>query len=111
MSRLLAGLRAAAESIAGAADELNRLDGTAGDGDLGVTMTIAATSVLALLPELEGAGVADVLRRCGAKIAGDAPSTSGTLVATGLLSAARAAGEDDGAGIDRLLQAAADGIA
>jgi phosphoenolpyruvate---glycerone phosphotransferase subunit DhaL len=111
MTRLIAALRAGAERVTESADELNRLDGAAGDGDLGVTMTIAASSVLALLPELEGRDVAEILRACGAQIARDAPSTSGTLVATGLLAAGRAAAEGNDVRIEVLLDAAAQGIA
>ena len=91
MTDLVDVLRAAAEDVRAGADELNRLDGAAGDGDLGVTMGIAANAVLTALPELAGAPVAQVLTTCGAQIAREAPSTSGTLVATGLLGAGRAA--------------------
>jgi dihydroxyacetone kinase-like protein len=111
MNLLLTALRSAAESVTRSADELNRLDATAGDGDLGVTMTAAAGSVMSVLTELEGKPVADVLRACGAKIATDAPSTSGTLVATGLLAAGRASADDPNARIDALLRAAASAIA
>lgn len=111
MNALLDGLQRSAEAVLSAADELNRLDGVAGDGDMGVTMAIAATSVTSLLPELAEHSTADVLRACGAQIARDAPSTSGTLVAVGLLSAAQAVGETGDAGVSELLRAAADAIA
>jgi len=109
-------LSAVAADVAAAADELNRLDGVAGDGDLGVTMTQAAAALQALLPELEGQDLAAQLRRCGGELARKAPSTSGTLLATGFLRAARAAGEPDfaaagaTAGLARLLAAAQTGI-
>ena len=109
-------LGAVAAEVAAAADELNRLDGVAGDGDLGVTMTQAATALQALLPELEGQDLAAQLRRCGSELARKAPSTSGTLLATGFLRAARAAGEPDSgapgdtARLARLLAAAQTGI-
>jgi dihydroxyacetone kinase len=90
-------LAAVVGAVAGAAEELNRLDSVAGDGDLGVTMTQAAGALTAILPELEGQDLAAQLRRCGGELARKAPSTSGTLVATGFLRAARAAGEAGGA--------------
>lgn len=93
LTRVLDGV--AGEVIA-AAGELNRLDGVAGDGDLGVTMTAAAQALQALLPELAGQDLPTTLRRCGAELARKAPSTSGTLVATGFLRAARAAADAQG---------------
>lgn len=106
---------AAAEAVLAAADELNRLDAQAGDGDLGVTMATAARTVMDLLPSLDGQPPAAVLRACGAGIAQRAPSTSGTLLATALLRAARALGtgaqlEPAGA-LANALEAACAGIA
>jgi dihydroxyacetone kinase-like protein len=114
MSGLTAALQAAATAAVDHADELNRLDGNAGDGDLGVTMATGARAVLAVLAGLESASPVETLRTCGATLAREAPSTSGTLVATGLLRAARAGGEgweDDAGTLARLLAAARDGIA
>jgi len=104
-----------ANAVRARADDLNRLDGQAGDGDLGVTMATAASIVVELLPSLEGKPMADVFNACGAAIARGAPSTSGTLVATGFLRAARAARELDTRGevptVAVLLDAARAGIA
>jgi dihydroxyacetone kinase len=91
VNRLVACLGAVAEDVIAAAPKLNELDGQAGDGDLGVTMATAAKIVLDLLPGLAGSSAAEVLKACGAGIARGAPSTSGTLVATGLMRAARVA--------------------
>jgi phosphoenolpyruvate---glycerone phosphotransferase subunit DhaL len=89
LTAFLVCLGAVAGEVVANAPRLNELDAQAGDGDLGVTMTTAAKIVLDLLPGLEGRPVADVLKACGAAIARGAPSTSGTLVATGLLRAGR----------------------
>ena len=92
----LAGvLGAAAAALEEAAPELNRLDGFAGDGDMGVTMTAAARAVRAVLAEGAAAkeGQAALLVACGSALATKAPSTSGTLLATGLLRAAKALGQ------------------
>jgi phosphoenolpyruvate---glycerone phosphotransferase subunit DhaL len=89
VSRLLLCLGAVAQDVMAAAPKLNELDAQAGDGDLGVTMATAARIVLDLLPDLNGASTSDVLNACGGAIARGAPSTSGTLVATGLLRAGR----------------------
>jgi dihydroxyacetone kinase-like protein len=112
VSCLSAALRAAAEAVLERAAELNRLDAQAGDGDLGITMSAASQAVIELLPDQDGQPPAEVLRTCGAALAREAPSTCGTLVATGLLRAARAAAEElDADAVARLLEAARAGIA
>jgi dihydroxyacetone kinase-like protein len=119
VSRLTEVIVAVAEQIQASADELNRLDGEAGDGDLGITMRTASSIVLGLLPGIEGQPVADGLRACGLALARGVPSTAGTLVATGLLRAAAAAAADSDAEeglppaerLATLLEAACAGIA
>lgn len=94
MTSFLDVLRAVAQEVKGRADELNRLDAEAGDGDLGVTATNAADAILSLLPALEGQEIPDILKACGVAISREAASTGGTLIAAGLLGASRtAAGE------------------
>ncbi len=104
MSSLVEVLGIVAASLKDRADELNRLDGEAGDGDLGVTVTTASEAVNRLLPTLEGKGLSDVLNACGVTIAKEAPSTSGTLLATGLMGAARAASQGSSSGAAELAQ-------
>ena len=110
MTHFVDAVEAAAVKVRDAADELNRLDGAAGDGDMGVTMSIAASSVIEMIPELRTCEPADSLRRIGSRIARDAPSTSGTLVATALLGAAREATSGT-LGVAPLLRAATDAVA
>ncbi|MGD0808345.1 MAG: DAK2 domain-containing protein [Acidimicrobiales bacterium] len=98
MSSLIEVIGIVAGSLEDRADELNLLDAAAGDGDLGLTVTAAAEAVKALLPELEGKALADVLNACGVAISKEAPSTSGTLLATGLMGAARAASQSSSSG-------------
>jgi dihydroxyacetone kinase len=81
-------LLAIARRISDLRDELNRLDAASGDGDLGVTLTEAAAATEAALGSDAG-DVPSMLHACGAEIARRAPSTSGTLIATGFLAAAR----------------------
>jgi len=90
-TELVHALADAATALEASAAELNRLDSFAGDGDMGVTMSEAARA----LKEVLAAGAQEVrtaklLSSCGAAIARKAPSTSGTLVATGFLRAAKA---------------------
>lgn len=88
-TRLVDVLRAASIAVSDSAGDLSRLDAVAGDGDLGVTMTVAAETVIGLLPELAELPPEAALRRVGLEIARRAPSTAGTLVATAVLAASR----------------------
>lgn len=86
-----AGLVAAvASDLLGHRDELNRLDGVAGDGDLGLTVSTAAQALLELAPVLASLPEREAIRRCGTEIARRAPSTGGTLIAFALMAASKA---------------------
>jgi dihydroxyacetone kinase len=95
-------LAAVARDVVAERDELNRLDGVAGDGDMGITMTTAANALLAIFPEIARQDLATALKRCGSELARKAPSTSGTLVATAFLRAGRAAGDATSSPVDQL---------
>jgi dihydroxyacetone kinase len=86
-------LQAVQQAVDQSRDELARLDAAAGDGDLGTTMSAAAAAAAAIAArgELDGRPPGEALRCLGTEIARAAPSTSGTLLARGLLQAARAA--------------------
>lgn len=82
----LEGVAAKMESCS---DELNALDGQLGDGDLGVTMVRGARAVASELPNLpDDVGMA--LLKCAQAFTKLSGSTYGTLLATGLMSAAKA---------------------
>ncbi len=67
------------------------LDGKVGDSDLGITMSKSfAAAAEAVAAEGEAAGIAKLLRVAGATMARTAPSTMGTLTATGFLRASKA---------------------
>ena len=88
MSALTKALVAASEALELNADELTRLDSLQGDGDLGRTAGLIAAALRQASEENPEDPVA-LLRTCGAKIASAAPSSSGTLVASGFLAAAK----------------------
>ncbi|QLL64227.1 dihydroxyacetone kinase family protein [Sinorhizobium mexicanum] len=72
-------------------DFLISLDGKVGDSDLGITMSKAfAAAAEAVAAEGEAAGISKLLRTAGATMARTAPSTMGTLTATGFLRASKA---------------------
>jgi dihydroxyacetone kinase len=93
------------------ANALNALDAQAGDGDLGVTMTTAASAIEEVLPTLRSLDAAAALRECGMTLARKAPSTAGTLVATGLIRASAALAADSDADFSTCLRAALEGMA
>ncbi len=67
------------------------LDGKVGDSDLGITMAKSfAAAAEAVAAEGEAAGISKLLRTAGAVMARTAPSTMGTLTATGFLRASKA---------------------
>ncbi len=70
-------------------DELNRLDGFAGDGDLGITVAAGASAIASIQSELGTLPHGTLLRRIGTELARHVPSTGGTLLATAFLAAAR----------------------
>jgi dihydroxyacetone kinase-like protein len=71
------------------AEELNALDGQLGDGDLGVTMQRGGRELLKVLPTLpEDVGMA--LLACAQAVTRVSGSSYGTLLATGLMTAAKA---------------------
>jgi len=103
-----------ATELLSARDELNRLDGVAGDGDLGLTVTNACRALIELASSLAELSEADAIRRCGTEIARKAPSTGGTLIAFALMAAAKAPVEPDAGPVARAaayLEAAAASIA
>lgn len=70
-------------------DALIALDQQVGDGDLGITMQKAFAAADAMvLPEQDGIG--EYFARCGVAMAKAAPSTMGTLMATGFMRGGRA---------------------
>lgn len=107
-------IRAVATNLIEHRDELNRLDGVAGDGDLGLTVSTGARALLELAPSLETMAEADAIRRCGTEIARRAPSTGGTLIAFAFMAAAKAAVPSGATPLERAaayLEAAADSVA
>jgi dihydroxyacetone kinase-like protein len=91
------------------------LDGKVGDSDLGITMSKAfAAASDALIAEGEGVGISKLLRTAGATMARAAPSTMGTLTATGFLRASKATEGKDNLGTSEIAQfwrAYRDGVA
>ena len=83
------GLRRIAAHMETVADELNALDGQLGDGDLGVTMTRGGRALLDIVPTLP-ADVGMALMACAQAMTKVSGSSYGTLLATGLLTAAKA---------------------
>jgi dihydroxyacetone kinase-like protein len=86
---LAEGLQRIAAHMETVADELNALDGQLGDGDLGITMTRGGRMLRETLPKLP-ADVGMALMACAQAMTRVSGSSYGTLLATGLLAAAKA---------------------
>jgi len=71
-------------------DELVRLDGAVGDGDLGLVMEKGFQSARAEAEASTETDAGKLLLRVGMRIARDAPSTMGTLTATGFMAGGKA---------------------
>ncbi len=86
ISRAVGRLRNTLEQSAG---ELNELDGKLGDGDLGATMARAGAALAEDLPNLPS-DVGMAFLRCAQTFSRESAGTYGTLMATGLMAAAKA---------------------
>jgi dihydroxyacetone kinase-like protein len=90
----IADLKAIVARISGIMTErkekLIRLDGAVGDGDLGLTMEKAFTTAVEEAGRNEDSDAGKLLMKIGMAIARAAPSTMGTLVATGFLAGGKA---------------------
>jgi dihydroxyacetone kinase-like protein len=86
---LSAGLLRIAAHMEGAAEALNTLDGQLGDGDLGVTMVRGSREIKNVVPNLP-ADLGMALMSCAQAFTRASGSSFGTLVATAMLSAAKA---------------------
>lgn len=112
---VLAVLRGACAPVIAAHAELSRLDAVAGDGDLGESLAAGYTALEKVLAEASSeVGISGLLRLQGTTISRAAPSTLGTLLGMAWRDAGAAVGDAaalDSAGVVRLLQAMADGVA
>ena len=86
---LTAGIERLAAAMERDADLLNAADGRLGDGDLGVTMTRGMRLVAEARPDLP-ADLGQALMRCAQAFTKTSGSSYGTLLATGLMAAAKA---------------------
>ncbi len=86
---LKSGLRRVAAKLEDSADDLNAADAKLGDGDLGVTMQRGARGLMEEVDALP-ADVGMALMKCAQAFTRISGSSYGTLLATGLMSAAKA---------------------
>lgn len=82
-------LRRVSLDAADRAEDLRKLDAAAGDGDLGVTMTIGWGAVREALPNLGSGDLGSLLAQAGMTFNKAAASTFGVLLATALMRAGR----------------------
>lgn len=87
------------------AETLRQLDAAAGDGDLGVTMTIGWAAVREALPTLGQGDLGSLLAQAGVTFNKAAASTFGVLLATALMRAGRELKGQEEANLDDLIRA------
>ena len=95
-------------------EALIALDGKVGDSDLGLTMSKAFSAAREKVHELEKPDLSDLMKQAGAAISKAAPSTMGTLMATGFLRGGKALADAkvlDVSGLALFWRAYADGVA
>lgn len=96
------------------ADILCQMDARMGDGDLGLTMRRGFAAMPELLRESSELNMGKNLMKAGMRMSSVAPSTMGTLMASGIMSAGKALDgkeELDAAGYLVFLKAFCDGVA
>lgn len=95
-------------------DRLTEMDSALGDGDLGLTMSAGFQKAAeAVRAQPASAPIGQLFQRAGSAMASSAPSTMGTLIATGLLRAGKAALDRDGVSLPdlaRMMQAFVEGM-
>lgn len=112
MDALITALNKLADGLEKHADEFTQLDSEAGDGDLGLTAGKIAVGIRQALAE-PGDSVKQLVLNIGKEVSKAAPSTFGTLYASGFLAAGIVLSDEQDA-LTQLhtgLQAAADKIA
>ncbi len=107
---LRTALAAAADALESVRDELTRLDSLQGDGDLGRTAGLIAAALRQASEDESGAEPPTALMRLGSKIAATAPSSSGTLVASAFIGAAKALRTPTGSPLDDALRAGVEAV-
>lgn len=89
VAALKVGLSRIAAAMDACKDELNALDGELGDGDLGITMSRGMGTIIAELDKLPEDDVGMALFACAKCFTRVSGSSYGTLLATGLMAAAK----------------------
>ena len=83
-------------------DELIALDGKVGDSDLGLTMSKAFTAAHESVSGNTSDGIGRTIQMAGMSVSKAAPSTMGTLVATGLMRGGKALDGADSIGVPEM---------
>jgi phosphoenolpyruvate---glycerone phosphotransferase subunit DhaL len=82
-------LKQMAVDIKSRVEELRELDSVIGDGDMGITIELAANAIKSFFENPIADDVGEMLMKCGLSINKVSPSTFGTLLAAGFMGAGR----------------------
>ncbi len=89
-SDIVAILQQVSSDMKGHAEELRELDAATGDGDLGVTVELGASAMLAYLNAPDESDIGKMLAKLGLNANKANPSTFGTLLASAFMGAGKA---------------------
>ncbi len=112
-AEVVAAIDRVAKALQTQSDYLTTLDQAMGDGDLGITTSKIGVALEAYLADANPDDLGKYLMTAGMKINSAAPSTMGTLLATGLMRAGKEAKDKqelDGPTLATMLKAADQGI-
>lgn len=111
MNELAIALEKVASALESNSKRFEELDSAAGDGDLGITAGKIAEGIRAGIANFKGDLKSDLMG-IGREISKFAPSTFGTLFATGFIRASTAVAEENSAfvNLQKALQSAFDGV-
>lgn len=83
---------------------LIELDGVMGDGDLGITMSFGFNKIVESLDNLNIEDIGMLIMKAGMIMADEAPSTLGTLVATGMIRGGKALKSKKEIGLEDIIE-------
>lgn len=82
-------IRFCSRIVCEAKEELGRVDGKAGDGDLGISMQKGAEALLAVVDSYQSSNIGEFFFKCAMALNKAAPSTMGTLLCAGFMQTGR----------------------
>jgi phosphoenolpyruvate---glycerone phosphotransferase subunit DhaL len=103
-------LKQMATDIRSRVEELRELDSIIGDGDMGITIELAANAINSFFENPVADDIGEMLMKCGLSINKVSPSTFGTLFAAGFMGAGRVVSKKTAIDMQDLIKMGSEGI-